>query len=461
LKDLINLKKKGYKIEPNWQNLSSRSIFFLNTNDKTNFIKYQKKAIGKNCKFIICKKKFKIQSRFKNLQYFYFEDNKKLFYIAKLFFKPLKLKTIFITGTNGKTSVAYGSHQLMSLNKINTCYIGTLGFYLNGKKIKDLKNTTPSFFELLILLSIAENSSADYAFIETSSIGFCDGRLGFLKYDIGFLTNLKSDHLDYHKSLKNYHDAKLNLLREHSHKKSKILIQDIFLLKKLKKIQNDVLSQDNFVNESKLEINQINSRNHEIKSKFGSYKVSTLNYYVMKNIISMIFIYVSLLKKWPNKITKRIFAKGRSEIVYENDKCIILVDYAHSSDAFINLLTSFYNHYDNKIIVYGCGGNRDKTKRPKIAKAVSKYTNIQIITDDNPRDENPKLIRDTLFDYSTNPINIAGREKAIKYAVKLVKKIGGILIVAGKGHENTQTIKSKSYKFSDHLIIKKYAKNFQ
>ncbi len=461
MKYLNNLKNKGYKIEVNWQSLSSKSIFFLNTNNVSNFIKYQKKAIRKGCKYIICKNKFKTQSKFKNLEYYYFEDKKKIYDIAKLFFKPLKLKIIFITGTNGKTSVAYGSYQLMSLNQLKTCYIGTLGFYLNGKKIKDLKNTTPSLFELLILLTKAENSNTEYAFIEASSIGFSEGRLGFLKYDLCFLTNLKSDHLDYHKSLKNYHDAKLNLLRTHSSKKSKILIQDVSLTKKIKKIQNNVLTQDNFVKENNLEINQINARNHEIKSKFRVYKISILNNFVMKNTISILFIYVSLLKKWPIKITKKIFAKGRSEIVYENDKCIILVDYAHSSDAFINLLTGFYDNFDNKIALYGCGGNRDKTKRPRIAKAVSKYSDIQIITDDNPRDENPKLIRDTLFDHSTNPINIADRERAIKYGIKLIKKKGGILIVAGKGHENTQTIKNRIYKFSDHSIIKKYAKNFQ
>ena len=112
----------------------------------------------------------------------------------------------------------------------------------------------------------------------------------------------------------------------------------------------------------------------------------------------------------------------------------------------------------NKIVLYGCGGDRDITKRPKIAKTVSKYSSLQLITDDNPRNENPKLIRDTLLRNSKNAISIANREKAIKYGVKLIKKKGGILIVAGKGHENTQTIKNKINKFNDQLIIKKYAK---
>ena len=136
-----------------------------------------------------------------------------------------------------------------------------------------------------------------------------------------------------------------------------------------------------------------------------------------------------------------------------------MVDYAHSADAFENLLPSIPRYYKNKVVLYGCGGDRDITKRPKIAKIVSKYSSLQLITDDNPRNENPKSIRDTLLRNSKNAISIANREKAIKYGVKLIKKKGGILIVAGKGHENTQIIKNKINKFSDQLIIKKYAKN--
>ena len=179
----------------------------------------------------------------------------------------------------------------------------------------------------------------------------------------------------------------------------------------------------------------------------------------VKNTISIIFLYFSILNKWPKKLTNKIYAKGRAEIVYEDKEAIIMVDYAHSSDAFENLLKSIPNYYKNKIVLYGCGGDRDLTKRPKIAKTVSKYSSLQLITDDNPRNENPKSIRDTLLRNSKNAISIANREKAIKYGVKLIKKKGGILIVAGKGHENTQIIKNKINKFSDQLIIKKYAKN--
>ena len=457
MKDLINLKKKNYKIENNWQDLTKKSIFFLNPHNKKNFINFQKYAIKKNCSYIICSDKYR-NEKITGLIYFYFKDKEEQYKIAKLFFKPLKLKLIFITGTNGKTSVAYGTHQLMTLNKFKSCYIGTLGFYINSKKIKNLKNTTPSFFEILILLSHAERMNVRYAFIEASSIGYNEGRLGYLKYDYCLLTNLKSDHLDYHGNISNYHKSKLNMINKHFKKNSKILIQDKIENKTLDKIQNKIILQDDFIKKYKFNIIKKN-RYFEIITKHRSYKITTFNNFVIKNTISIILLYFSILKKWPKKFTNKIYAKGRAEIVHEEKKVIIMVDYAHSADAFENLLTSIPNYYKNKIVLYGCGGDRDITKRPKIAKTVSKYSSLQLITDDNPRNENPKLIRDTLLRNSKNAISIANREKAIKYGVKLIKKKGGILIVAGKGHENTQIIKNKIIKFSDQLIIKKYAKN--
>ena len=457
MKDLINLKKKGYKIDINWQDLTKKSIFFLDTTNHINFINFQKNAIKKNCSYVICREKYK-NEKINGLIYFYFKDKNELYKIAKLFFKPLILKLVFLTGTNGKTSVAYGAHQLMILNKYKSCYIGTLGFYINSKKIKNLRNTTPSFFEILILLSHAERMKVNYAFIEASSIGYNEGRLGYLKYNYCLLTNLKSDHLDYHGNLKNYHNSKLNIINNHYQKNSKILIQDQIESKKLDKIQNKITLQDDFIKKYKFNIIKKN-KFFEIFSKYRNYKITTFNNFVVNNTISIILLYFSILNKWPKKFTNKIYAKGRAEIVFEEKEVLIMVDYAHSADAFENLLKGIPSYFKNKIVLYGCGGDRDITKRPKIAKTVSKYSTLQLITNDNPRNENPKLIRDTLFRNSKNAISIANREKAIKYGVKLIKKKGGILIVAGKGHENTQIIKNKTNKFSDRLIIKKYAKN--
>ena len=132
---------------------------------------------------------------------------------------------------------------------------------------------------------------------------------------------------------------------------------------------------------------------------------------MINNIITIIMIYNKITKKFPFKINKTIFPPGRSEIIYNKKNKVILIDYAHSKDAYENLLNKFHLLNKNIIIIYGCGGDRDKTKRSKIAKVVSKYTNLQIITDDNPRNEDPAIIRKKLIQYSSNPIEVPIEEK--------------------------------------------------
>ena len=126
--------------------------------------------------------------------------------------------------------------------------------------------------------------------------------------------------------------------------------------------------------------------------------------------------------------------------------------------AFENLLSNLPKDIDHKIIIFGCGGDRDKTKRTKMAKIASKYTDIQIITDDNPRNENPSDIRRILVESSSNPLEIPSRKKAIEKGIKLLKTKKGLLIIAGKGHENIQVYKDKNFTFNDRLVAKSYAK---
>ena len=198
-----------------------------------------------------------------------------------------------------------------------------------------------------------------------------------------------------------------------------------------------------------------------IKINENKFNLRIINDFVIKNIISILHIYYYLIKKFPIILNKKINPKGRSDIVFNKYRKIIMIDYAHSNDAFRNLLTSLNQQFDNIIVVYGCGGDRDYSKRSKIARTVSKYSNFQIITDDNPRNENPKKIRDILLKNSKNGISIPNREKAIKYGIDILSKNSGLLIIAGKGHEDKQIYKNKIIKFSDHLIVKKYAKNLR
>ena len=456
--NLNELKKKGYKIQTNWQDCNKKSIFLFNSKDNTKFINFTELALKKKCKFIICNVKFQKIIKQTTNKYFYFKKKKDLENIAKIFYNFNNLKIVFITGTNGKTSIAYGANKLFNMNKIKSCYIGTLGFFINSKKIKKLNNTTPSYFEILNLLQIANKNKVKYVFIEISSIGYSEGRIGNLKYSSCILTNLKSDHLDYHKNIKNYHLAKINLIKKHKLNDAILFIQDDNLKNKFNRF-NKVETQSNFLSKNKISISQNKFNKFQISTAHKSYNIETFNDYMIKNIVTIMMVYNKFTKKFPIKINSSLFPPGRSEIIYNKKNKVIIIDYAHSKDAYENLLNKFYLFDKNIIIIYGCGGDRDKTKRSQIAKVVSKYTNLQIITDDNPRNEDPATIRKTLIQHSSNPIEVPNRREAIKFGIKYIKKNDGILIIAGKGHEEIQTYKEKSYILNDKVVSSNYAKN--
>ena len=456
--NLDELKKNGFKIVTNWQECNKKSIFLFNSTDNKKFSIYKKLAYRKKCKFIICNIKLKKKTNQKTFSYFYFKNKKDLENIASIFYNFNTLKLIFVTGTNGKTSIAYGANKLFSINGIKTSYIGTLGFYINSKKIKKLNNTKPSYFDLLNLLQIANNNFVKYIFIEVSSIGYSEGRIGNLNYNYCVLTNLKSDHLDYHKNLKNYHLAKLNLIKKHRLKNSILFLQDDLLKNKFKYMNNKIFTYSGFKSKNKISIVEKKAGKYLISIKNKSYIINSFNDYMIKNFVTILMLYNKILKKFPIKINKSIYPPGRSEIVYNKNNKIIIIDYAHSKDAYENLLSRLPLLNKNIIIIYGCGGDRDKIKRAQIAKVISKYTSLQIITDDNPRNEDPASIRRVLIKHSSNPLEVPNRKRAIKFGINYIKKNDGILVIAGKGHEDTQNYKDKYYFFNDKIISTNYAK---
>ncbi len=456
--NLSDLKYRGYKIVTNWQECNKKSIFIFNGTDNKKFTKYTDLALKKKCKYIICDIKFKKINQ-NSIKLFFYKNQNDLDNIAKIFYKLGDLKLIYVTGTNGKTSIAYGANVLFNINGINSCYIGTLGFYINSKKIKDLKNTTPSYFEILNLLQIANHNFIKFVFIEVSSIGYSEGRIGNLKYNYCVLTNLKSDHLDYHKNIKSYHKAKLDLIKNHNMNNSHLFIQDDKIKTKFKSFKRKLHMQSIFISKNNISIVQKNFDKFQINTNYNTYKIETFNDFMVKNLITILMVYKKIIKEFPIKFNKTLFPPGRSEIIHNKKNKVIIIDYAHSKDAYDNLLNKLIFSNQEIIIIYGCGGDRDKTKRSQIAKIVSKYTDLQIITDDNPRNEDPAMIRKTLIKYSSNPIEVPNRRKAIKYGIGYIKKNDGILIIAGKGHEETQIYKNKYYSFNDRIISSNYAKN--
>ena len=432
-------------ISSNSNEIKKDYIFFAIKGKKENGEKFIKDAIKKGASTIICSKKNKFKDKKtliikkKNVRNFLSE-------IASKFYSH-KPKNIFaVTGTNGKTSVADIFYQLLRLNNIPVASIGTLGIKYNNKILKT-KLTSPDTISLHKNLNFLKKKKIENVIIEASSHGLDQQRLHHINFKSAVFTNFSQDHLDYHKNMKSYLDAKLILFRQILKKGSPIILdKEIATFKILKKIAK----------KRRLKIVDINKE----LSKVNEHLPSLPNFKIKNLAMSILASKICGLKE--NLIYKKIKnikdVSGRLELVRKfPNEVKVFVDYAHTPDALIETLKFLKDEYKKNIsIVFGCGGDRDKKKRPLMAKIANKYCNKIYITDDNPRNENPKKIRKKLLNYisSEKSFNISRRSIAIKRSIELANP-GEIILVAGKGHEETQIYKNKIYHISDKDIIKR------
>lgn len=369
---------------------------------------------------------------------------------------------IGITGTNGKTTSAFLIYQMLNKIGIKSSYIGTIGFYLD-KKITNLDNTTPDILSLydMILKSIEENVKV--VVMEVSSHALFLKRVKGLKFKYAAFTNLTMDHLDFHKTMQQYLKAKL-LILDHLKGDGKIYVNiddsysDYFMKKNalsfgFNKSNAQILS---FKENKKLSIlklklnNKIYKFKTLLKGNFNAYNLAlaiviTNNYTNVKNI---------------KKITNTIVPpKGRCDtVIYKKNK--IVIDYAHTPDAMEKIIDAFSHIKHSKIItIVGCGGNRDKSKRPIMGNIAVSLSNYVIFTDDNPRCERPtEIIKDITNSLKKNNFEIINNRKdAIIKGIKMLKK-NDILLILGKGHEDYQIIGHEKIYFDDKKIVLDYLK---
>ena len=377
-------------------------------------------------------------------------DNLKLHLsgLAQNFYTKAKdVDLIAVTGTNGKTSVSHYISQLLDFLEVNNGVIGTLGI---SKVEKKSINTTPDIFSIYSSLDEYSNQGIELAIIEASSHALMQDRLEGLSFVQGIFTNLTQDHLDYHETMNNYKEAKGKLFTNGFSKKAIINRDDenhqYFLdtasdkdpltfgiddLEFFKTSENGFICQlNNYVFELPL-IGEFNLSN--ALAAFTSVKCLG---YSEDQIIPF------LAKLSP--------PTGRMQQL-ENSH--IWIDYAHTPDALDNALASLRTHYPEfKIrVLFGCGGDRDKTKRQLMGKIASENADSIILTNDNPRSESPeKIIEDILGGIKVeNDVQvILDRKHAIETAVKTLGE-DEVLLIAGKGHETTQTIGDQIFQFSD------------
>ena len=445
------LKKKNFCSDS--RILKKNDVFFdfLSSSKKTN--PYIENIINKSPSLIISSRplNYKNVLLHKDVKKFYFS-------LIKKKYQNITKNIYAVTGTNGKTSVANFFYQLNILNKIPCANIGTLGYFYNNK-LKKNNLTTPDNLNLFKFLDFIKRKRINKVILEASSHGLAQGRLDGLKFKSVVFTNFSQDHLDYHKSMQSYFDAKLILFKKNLLKNSNIICDDYlaqrllkkkiskkkfnFILQSKKKIPFKIVSSKPFNTKTKIKINY--------KNKIYTFNLNIVGDFQIKNLYQAIVLsLLSGLDK--NKVLKVLPKikpiKGRLNIIKNRYK-IICIDYAHTPDGLEKVIKTLKNHFKKNVnIVFGCGGNRDIGKRFKMGQVVKKYCKQIIITDDNPRNENPKQITKQIFQSVRRGQIIQNRKVAIKNGIKITKK-NEILLIAGKGHENYQIFKNRKIYFSD------------
>lgn len=380
-----------------------------------------------------------------------------------------KFGVIGVTGTNGKTSITTLLSEILKSNNNKVGLIGTIKIFDGEEEIQS-NSTTPESIELQNYFNAMLNNKCDYCAMEVSSHSLALNRVDETDFKLGLFTNLTPDHLDFHKDLEDYRRSKEKLFFKTSIANI-INIDDDGgkkIYENIKYLKTPVYTYG-IDNEA-----DFMARDIQISANGVSYKLKTPTYednifvpipgkFTVYNTLAVIAacymlnldkdVIIKTLKN-TNGIT------GRFEIV-ENDKDInVIIDYAHTPDALENILNTVKEFAKGDIItVFGCGGDRDKIKRPLMGKISQKLSDICIITSDNPRNENPNLIIEDILSGLDKDIKnykvIIDRKEAIEEAIKIAKK-DDIIIIAGKGHENYQIIGKNKYHFDDKEIVKGY-----
>ncbi len=470
-----NLKKKYSEHSFKNINLDSRrcqkgDIFFSIKGTKFDGSRFINDAINNGAKTIVSNSKF---TGFKDKVLYIYSINPKKQLLQTL--SKLNDNTYFdfaaVTGTNGKSSIANFYMQILNICKIKSASIGTLGVDY-GKKINKLENTTVDPITLNQKLLNLKKNKIKKIILEASSHGLDQGRLDNLKFSIGIFTNLSRDHLDYHKNYKNYFNSKMILFNKLMKQKGlAIYDSDTDVSKKVIKIIKKKKLRAigvGFKNSDLIIKNIVNLRSKQFvvfkfKNKIHYFTTSLIGRFQVKNLLMAVAAASEFipLDKIIKNIQRICSVSGRLEEIGKiNNQSKVFLDYAHTPEALKSTILNIKNHFnlENIKIVFGCGGDRDKKKRSLMGRIANRYCNKIYLTDDNPRNENPSIIRKHIKKYINKKklSEIPSRINAINQSINLLKS-GEILIIAGKGHENTQEYKKK-YFFSDKEEILKSIK---
>jgi UDP-N-acetylmuramoyl-L-alanyl-D-glutamate--2,6-diaminopimelate ligase len=388
--------------------------------------------------------------------------------LAAAFYVPQPSGIAAVTGTDGKTSTADFFRQLWQMSHQKAASIGTLGVIRSGEAMADgALNTTPDPVLLHRTLRRLAQEECKYVALEASSHGLHQYRLDGVKIRAAAFTNLTRDHLDYHGTTEAYFDAKLRLFSElleengmavvnaddaHSARIAEVCTaRGIHVIRYgLTGAHYRILKITPTLDGLVLQLDIMGARQHCMLQMVGAFQAM--------NALAALGLYVGtggMVEEGIRHLPHLVSVPGRLEKVATHPSGgSVFIDYAHTPAALANVLTTLKAHVKGKLtVVFGCGGDRDKGKRPEMGKAAAELADEVIVTDDNPRSEDPAGIRAQVMAGAGAAKNIGDRAEAIAFAVKSLQK-EDVLLIAGKGHEKTQTVGNKILPFDDAQVAR-------
>ena len=395
--------------------------------------------------------------------------------VAENYYGAPKCKLIGITGTNGKTTTCYLTRYFLEKAGVATGIIGTVAYEFEGRRIP-AKRTTPDIFELNDLIKNMSDSGAKVVMMEVSSHALAQNRIGNLKYDMAVFTNLSRDHLDYHKTMEEYFTAKRKLFNRlktdglGTKGQAVISLDDQWGRKMFGELhENGVrLITYSSADESKAIVHAKNIFASTAGTSFefivngnkaADVKIPLIGRHNVSNCLAAMTVAHQFGAEMDSMIKQAIDlppVPGRLEFIQNNLGILVVVDYAHTDDALNKTLHCLKELKPKRLlVVFGCGGDRDKGKRARMGAVAENHADFIVITNDNPRTEDPDVIIEDIKNGLTTDVAVIekDRQKAIEFAIKKASE-GDVVLIAGKGHETYQEINRIYHHFDDREIAR-------
>ncbi len=392
--------------------------------------------------------------------------------LAANFYRPEidALQLVGITGTNGKTTTSYLVQSILKTAQKETGIIGTIQYVLGSKKV-DAWNTTPESVDLCRMLFELQQSGSKACVLEVSSHALALHRVDGLQFDVAVFTNLSRDHLDFHRSMEDYFNAKMKLFSLLKSMGTAVInVDDAWAKKALDYIRQPVITTsvqgraDVYVLQQQLDVQGIRLR---VQTPFGAFEIHSKlrGWFNVQNILSAVGSGLALgltLETIRQGIEALEHVPGRMEPYPVKPNVLAFIDYAHTPDSLDKALRSLRPLTQKRlIVVFGAGGDRDAGKRPLMGRVAEQQADLVVVTSDNPRSEDPQQIINDILSGMDKPdrcLVVADRRQAINQAVHLAQP-GDVILIAGKGHEMYQEIKGQKQPFDEAKILKEAAQS--